>query len=585
MKDFGGMIPRRESRLLPEANAEQAVNCDLSSGDLAGLPIPSLVIDLSAISGTQRAYRFPIPGNPDVWLPLPSPFSSVCRSPLANDTSHRIYWTNPPDASDPGAFWNTYTRIAAGNTGGNAPYNLGTVYPDPNSGPGVSVSGGTGGVPEIARSYCWTYVNQYGEESAPSGPSSVISGEPDGTWVVTGLPTSAPGNPSGFNYPTITQLNLYRTSTGTQTGAQFYLVESFVYGTNSPPSSYTDPVPDTTAVNSTVLFSVSFANPLPNLDGLTALPGGMLVGFTDNTVHFCEPDRPFAWPAAYDQSVQYEIVGLGVWQQSLVVLTTGFPSTGAGNSPSNFTFTQVRVPEPCISRGSIITDLMGVYYSSQNGIIMLNYFGMQNQTLTTMTKNIWLNEFDGANIIACRHRAQYLALRPDGSGSGFIIDYAEQRLGVVDVSTFEGATCIWNDEYSGATYVCAGGKVYLWDSPSTGSLIYRWRSKQFFGPAPINLGACQIMCDPGIINPSGNAQTLTNGDATLTLPTNINAVFNMYAGPDGENLVFTRNLTKPREIFRLPSGFKAFDYQFEIVAQVPILSIEVATTMRGLRGV
>lgn len=588
IKEFGGEIPRKESRTLPDNNAEQAVNCDLSGGVLEGLPIPELVIDLSSYTGTKRAYRFPLAGQSDVWLPLIDPFSSVVRSPLANDTSHRLYWTNPSTSAQPGAFWNTRARIAAGNTGANAPYNLGTIQPSTTVAPGVVPSGGTtdGSVPLIERSYCYTFVNQYGEESAPCLPSAVIAGASDGTWTITGLPTVAPTNPSGFNYPTITGLNLYRTSTGISTGAAFYQVMQFVYGSSPPPASYADTLPDTVAVNNQELISASWANPLPNLDGLIAFPGGMLMGFTDNTVHFCEPDRPHTWPAGYDQSVQYPIVGFGIWQQSLMVMTSGFPSTGSGNTPSNFVFTQVRVPEPCISRGSIITDLAGVYYASQNGIVMLNYFGMQNQTLSNLTKNIWLNQFNPSGIIACRHRSQYLAMQTDGSGKGFLIDYAEARMGIMPLSTFQGATSVWNDEFTGDAYICAAGEIYRWDSQNTGPQIYRWRSKQFYGIEPINIGAVHVSLDPDVLTATAPTSIpLTNGDSTLTLPAGAVAVFNLYAGPDGEHLIYTKVLNAIRNEFPTPSGFKSYDWQCEIVACVGVRDIKLATTMRELRGV
>ena len=103
VKDFGGTIPKADPRALPDNMAEEAINCDLANGPLDGLPAPELVKDLSAVSGTVRkAYRLPGPtsSDPDAWLPLPSEFSSVVRSPLANDTLHRIYWTNPPDARE-----------------------------------------------------------------------------------------------------------------------------------------------------------------------------------------------------------------------------------------------------------------------------------------------------------------------------------------------------------------------------------------------------------------------------------------------------------------------------------------------------
>lgn len=578
IKGMGGMIPRQDSRMLPDNMAEQAVNCDLNSGALDGLPTPELVKDLTAVAGVvRRAYRFPGPvvTDPDAWIALPSEFSSVARSPLAQDTNHRVYWTNPGDLSP---WWNTYARLIAG-----APdYNLGIVQA--TTAPVAAVVGGT--TTPISRSYVYTFVDQYGDESAPSLPSDVVSGAPDGVWTITGLPAVVPTNPAGRNYPTVVGLNLYRTITGTQTGAQFFQVAQFVYGTSSPPAAYVDAVLDTVAVNNLTLISSGWGNPPDYLDGLIALPGGMLVGFTGNTVHFCEPNRPHTWPAQYDQSLQYQIVGFGVWQQSLVALTKGFPSTGSGNSPANYVFTQVRVPEPCIARGSIITDLMGVYYASQNGLVMLNYFGMQNQTLPTVTKNIWLTEYNAEHIVACRHRAQYLAI--NNTGEGFLIDYSEQRLGFMKLNTFLNVVCVWNDEFSGDAYVLADKKVYRWDSPSTAGLTYRWRSKQFYGQAPASLGAVQISIDPAILTPPPPVVVppLDNGDLTLVLPAGINAIFRLYAGPgEVQVLVHTQNLAKPREVFRLPSGFKAFDWQCEIVSRVPIHSIEMGSTMKELSGV
>ena len=583
IKNMGGLIPRMESRALPDNMAEEAVNCDLSSGALNGLPQPELVHDFSANPATiKRAYRFPNPtgDGTEVWLPLPSPYSSVVKSPLANDPNERVYWTNPGDNSP---HFNTYSSLNIGA----APIDVG--IPQPSTTLSVAAVGGAQ-IPQVSRSYCYTYVNSFGEESAPSPLSSVVTGAPDADWQITGIPQpGAITNPVGYLYPVCNQVNLYRTITGTETGASFFLVQSFVGGVNDPPFTYPDTSSDLTVVNNQQLISTGWANPPVGLDGLTALPGGMLAGFTGNTIHFCEPDRPHAWPPAYDQSLQYPIVALGVWQQSLVVLTSGFPSTGSGNSPSNYVFTQIRVPEPCISRGSVITDLMGVYYASQNGLVMLNYFGMQNQTLSLVTKNIWLNDFKAASIIACRHRAQYLAV--NGSGTGFLIDYSEARLGMMDLSSINGATCIWNDEFTGDAYIMGGDKkVYRWDSQNTGSLIFRWRSKQFYLPAPVSLGACQISLDPSVetVLPTyAPPATLQNNDPTLVLPAGVNAVFNLYYGSttSSPTLLISKNLTKSRMIFRLPGGFKAFDWQAEIVSRVPVHSIELASTMAELKGV
>lgn len=579
VENMGGEIPKADPRLLPDNAAEQAWNVDLTSGPLDGLPAPVLVDEFDAVGPVvKRAFRWPDPDGGDTvqWLSLPSPYSSVVLSPLADDTLKRIYWTNPPDSFAPGAFWTTWDDLYLHNS----PYDLGFVAPDPALVIGVAAAGGTapGTVPYVARSYLFTYVDKFGLESSPSQPSAVVEGATDGSWTVTGLPTTWPVDPA-HNYPPPARVRLYRTVSGQNTGATFYRVAEWLIG--QVPASFVDATRDTDIVGSLPLESAGWAPPPDGLDGLTALPGGMLVGFTGNTIHFCEPDRPHAWPAAYDLAVQYQIRAFGVWQQSLVVLTEGYPSTGTGTSPANFTLSQVQVPEPCIARGSAVTDMLGVYYASQNGLVMLSYFGMQNQTLATMSKNIWLTSFKANSLIACRHRSQYLALTEDGTG--FIIDYSDQRLGIVRTNALDGASCVWNDVFTGDAYICADSKVYRWDDPGAGSLVWRWRSKKFSLPRPVNLGAAQITLDPSVLAPGAASGVLANGDASLVLPAGVNAIFRLLIN-DGQN-VYETALTEERPRLRLPSGFLCFDWQFEIVSRVPVYRVELATTMAELQGV
>jgi hypothetical protein len=577
ISSMGGVIPRTDSRLIADNMATQSLNCDLTGGQLQGLPQAAFRIDLSAaLPIVERAYRFPADSaGAEAWLALPSRYSSVVRSPLANDDKHRVYWTNPGDVCP---WFTTHADVLAGNPH----YNLGIVQP--TTAPTiVSVTGGTPppGAEAIDRSYLYTYVNTFGEESAPSPASNDMSGPPDATWTITGLPTVAPANPAGRNYPPIVKFNLYRTITGATTGAQFYLVGPI--GLPQGSSTFVDSQPDSVISLNEILESTNWDNPPDNLDGLVAMPGGFLVGFTNNTVHFSEPDRPHTWPQVYDQSAHYDIVELAVWQQYLMVMTKGFPSAGSGNMPSNIVITQTQVAAPCIARGSVVVDLSGVFYSTQNGLIQFTGYGMQNVTEAIISKVQWNTKYRANSIVCARHRSQYMAV--NGSNYGFTIDYAEARLGVEDLTTVNGVVCIWNDEYTGDTLMCAGGLIYEWDHSGSPSQIYRWRSKQFFTPTPLSLGACQVESDPDILTaPPGGSIPLDNGDATVSLPVGINAQFKYYAGPKLQ-LIMTRNLTKQMEIFRLPNGFKAFDHQVEIIARVPVASIQLATVLEELKTV
>ena len=578
------MVPLIDPRLLSDNMAEAALNCDLTSGQLHGLFAPVLVKDFTSTPGpVEKAYLFLGPQAADgsydpIWVPLPSKYTSVVRSPLANDISNRLYWTTPGQPPK----WSTYDQIKAGVP----PYNLGTIQP--TTAPIITgVAGGTTTVPKVSRAYLYTWVNGFGEESGPSPPSNVMDGPPDATWSIAGLPTTSPPNPSGFNYVPVTQLVLYRTVTGQDTGTQYFEVARFNYGPggNPPPNTYLDSALDTAIVGNLTLPSAGWENPPDNLDGLTALPGGMLVGWTGNTIHFCEPDRPHTWPSIYDQSAHYNIIALAVWQQYLMILTTGYPSTGSGNSPSNFIIVQSQVPEPCVSRGSVVTDLLAVYYASQNGLIQISGYGMSNQTLQLVDKEAWQERYHAKDIYCARHRSQYLAI--NGTGAGFVLDYADQRLAFEDLSTFKNAVSVFNDEYYGDTYICADKKIYRWDDTSQPRLRFRWRSKRFFAPTPISLGAVQVTLGPEVEIPRTgqfSPPPLDNGDPSLALPDGVWGVLRYYAGPDFQ-LIMQANLTKQQDLFRLPAGFRAFDHQIEIVSMASVYSVQLGTTMTELRGV
>jgi hypothetical protein len=580
LKQFGGTMPLVEPRLLPEHMAEEAVNVDVSRGSLGSYMAPKSVHVFPRL--WRRAYRLPSKdGTQFAWLGLESEHASVVRSPLANDTERRVYWTIPGAAAP---YWTTYQRIVEGAP----PYNLGIPQPSTTHQLVANPVGGTG-TPLVSRSYVYTYVNAFGEESAPNLPSLVVSGPPDADWEITGLPPTAPANPAGIDYPPVTRVHLYRTITGVESGGEFFHLGIFDYdGVEHPPppTVYHDVYADSTIIGNLTLPSEDWGNPPDKLDGLTALPGGMLVGFIGNTVHFSEVDRPHTWPAAYDQSLHYDIVGMAYWNRSLVVLTKGYPAVGAGNVPLNFIFQQIQAAEPCVHRGSIVADLLGVFYASQNGLIFLNQKGVVNQTSQTIGEDRWSRDFSAEAIMGCRHRSQYLAITPDGVSSGWILDFAEKRRGVVMLASLAGATAVWSDETTGDTFVMAGSEVYRWDDIDAAPLTYRWRSKHLFTMAPGNFGAVQIALHDrvGEVLPIA-APPLDGNDLSLSLPDGVNATFRVFAISGETRHEYTRELKKRIEIFRLPSGFLSFDWQAEIVSRVPLYSIEFASTMRELKTV
>jgi hypothetical protein len=97
-------------------------------------------------------------------------------------------------------------------------------------------------------------------------------------------------------------------------------------------------------------------------------------------------------------------------------------------------------------------------------------------------------------------------------------------------------------------------------------------------PKGVSLGAAHIVTVPE------NLSLPPLHDPALTLPEGVLAEFRLYAG-DELPLVMTRRLFKTNDVFRLVSGFMAFDWQIELVSRVRIKSVELASTMKELQGV
>ena len=314
---FGGQIPAVDSLLLPIMNASYTENAFLQAGRLeplaADIPIHTL-----ANSEARYAFRVPITSASvdnivdSYWLEFEDADTTVVRSPVADLLDGgRFYWAN--GAGVPG--YTTKERIAAGLP----PLLLGV--PRPEVAPGVVVTGGT--TPTGTRAYVYTWVTASLEEGQPS-PPTVETGNLNGTWTIT---MTAP-TVEETNYRTLTYTRIYRTEVGTDGSVGFFFVTQLPIAT----LSYPDAMPSDIVANSAQMMSEDWSMP-PALVGLVSMPNGMIAGWKDNEVWFCEPYRPHAWPAKYTINVEYPIVGLGTIAQNVMILTVGSALCGNGCAP------------------------------------------------------------------------------------------------------------------------------------------------------------------------------------------------------------------------------------------------------------
>lgn len=562
IQNFAGMIPVRDPTALPDNAAELATNIKTESGTISGIRSAALITTLQ--STTRRVYRIPTSADTSdlsqsFWMEFEDPNTDVVRTPIVNDSFERVYWCSPSE----GMRYSTKAAILAGTPDLKLGVRAPTTAPSLNVIGGAVDEEGEFTAPLRTRSYCATFVSIYGEESQP-GLTVEGVGPGDANWVLTNIPQ--PTQPVG-EVP-IDKVRIYRTITAASGTTTFFLVREVEIGV----TGFTDDTADTTISGKPQLLSTTWAPPIEGLQGIIAMPNGIFVSWKDNNLYFSENYRPHAWPAEYMITVQYPIVGLGVFGNTCVVCTKGQPSAVTGVKSANMNLITNSASIPCLSRRSIVSTPEGVMYASETGMILQSPQGIANLTKEFIGRDKWTTEYHPDQLRAVTVEGVYTAINGDAVTDGFQIDQS----GVIFVDVPGPASDVMVDVWSGKPLVISQGNVYEWQKAGATPLPWVWRSKMFRTPFEVNFGCYEAFyqADPTIPPIQEvlriKVYVLQRGDKVLT-----------------RKLIYDQGLNgfDSSKVKRLPAGFKADYWQFELSGTARLEAFHVATTIGELRRV
>jgi len=525
---FRGELPALTPRLLQSTSAQAARNVNLRKGSLRAEYAPLPVTGIGGVITPSSIYRYPF-GNDGqgFWFAWGDGKQvNAAKSPLAKDAWSRVYWT--------GDGFPKMAPIGVA-TQGVGPYPSGFYrlgIPAPVSAPLVTEAGNSGTPPatQVNATYIVTYVSAYGEEGPPSPASNIITrwdGAED--QLVGKINVQLPPAPTG-PYNIVTK-RLYRSESG---GEFLYFAEFPVAQTNWVDETNSDEL-------GIACPSLTWDMPDPTMMGLVEMPNGIFAGFFDNTLCFCEPYYPHAWPVDYQISFPDKIVGIGVTTAGLVVATTGRPRLVTGTTPAAMSASDPDADRVCVSRGSVVD--MGEYvaYASTEGLVAVSGGEPQLITEGILTPEQW-QALNPASIHACRYEGRYLgfydggcfALAP-GEGMEFIDVHAANS---------------YYDIAASSLYLIQGSTISKWRGGP--SMTYRWRSKIFeFPPGSANFSCGKVVADTYPV------RFRVFADQALVLDEPVNG-----AG-----------------MFRLPAGYAdAREWQVEASGTAEVFSIQIANT-------
>lgn len=529
---FRGELPILNARLLPENNAQRARNVYLKRGTLKPENAPLTVESLSAVANSSTLYRYPSGNNGQgFWLTWGMGRNvNVVKSPLANDDFSRVYWTGdgPPKMGG-------ISDIASGTPPyPGSSYRLGV--PAPANAPLVSAPIDRVDVSEqppttLETSYVVTLISRFGEEGAPSLASNIIErwdlieGAPAGGNVELTLPSI----PSG-SYDIVTK-RIYR--------AESSGVYQYVADVSAATSQYSDSI--TSAQLGRSLPSVEWDMPDARLQGLTALPGGILAGFFDNTLCLSEAYLPHAWPVAYQLAFKDNIVAIGATSSGLIVATQGQPYLVSGSSPEAMSPMQLDVDQPCLSARSLVD--MGEYiiYAGHDGLVAAGGRDARVVTAEVFTREQW-QALNPSSMHAYRYDGRYLAFYEGGC----MVFTPGEGVEFLDINASGG----YYDIAAGTLYLIQGSTISAWGQGD--AMTFTWRSR-LHEAAP---GSAGFSCGKVIAS---------------------NYPVRLIIWADG-NQVMDAEIVSP-SMFRLPPGYTLCrDWELEIQGTNEVQSMQIATS-------
>lgn len=543
--DFSGIVPRTGPTQLEGNQAQIAKNVKLTSQELRPWRSPTLVYTPVG-TNLQTIYKFAGPTDTTpVWLEWASDVD-VVPGPIADLAQFRLYFTSTDFAPR-----KTTWSMATGNGSGTAPYpnawyEMGV--PAPTVAPTLTAAG-TGAAPVETRAYIYTYVSTFGtiaEESAPSPPAQVVANYSGDSITISGLGTPPSGN---YNF---TNIRIYRSVIGS-TSANYQLVAEIPVAT----TTYIDT--QTVANLGVILPSLYYLPPPSTLQGLVAMPNGMMAGFTGNQVWFCEPYLPHAWPSGYMITTEYPIVGLGVFGNSLFVGTTRNPYIVSGTTPSSMAQEKLAMIQPCVSKRSITSDQFGVVYASPNGLVSVSPGVQDVISMPLYSRDEW-QAINPSSLLGAIYNNMYFGFYTLTSGTRAAI--VLKRNDTPPLSTFETtAKAVFVEPTTGLIHVLSAtdNKIYSLDTSGSTNTLFQWKSKKFLHPKPTNYAALQLHADyPYIAANSGSYVNVT-----------------IYA--EGTQ-VYSANVTSDNPV-RLPAGIRAYYWEIELNGNAPVRRIGISTSI------
>ena len=347
-------------------------------------------------------------------------------------------------------------------------------------------------LPDFSTSYVYTFVSAYGEEGPPSAASTVITTDDNATITVSNLSTGPAKSNSNLGSGAVKRI--YRSNTGSNTTAFQFVAEIALSASSFDDTKSNDELAEIIPSYYWVAPPDDDSSTYPDgpMKGLTALPNGIMAGFTGKRICFSEAFLPHAWPTSYRMAIEDNIVGMKAAGNGLIVTTEGSPYLIAGSDPASMSAIKIESTQACLSKTSMVDMGQYVIYAGAEGLVAAAGTDVQIITEGLITPDQWQAQYYPTTINATLWKGRYLGFYNTGSGfGGFIFDPrgSEKALTTLTASALIRGT--FTDPDDGNAYLIIANQIKKFQGGSTDQ-TYTWKSKDFVPPKPTSMGFLKV---------------------------------------------------------------------------------------------
>lgn len=608
LSNYLGMFPRFQPYLIKDTAAQLLVDGNIISGGLEAFRQDALALQLDKLY--KSMYRYLRTDGTHQWL-LFDKDVNLARSAVIDDATNQVYVSGlgALRTFDTNTLKKTDTTINDNNS-----YVASINKPDA---PTLSTVSGTATTKE-SRAYLVAYARHWTSGKIDLGPASSPATTANGdTYVEVGDDkvaklTNIPINPS-FDKDNAGWIYIYRSSTTSQGQGQWRYVTSFnskggatppgvEYNSSNNTYSFTDNFKEEELGE--VPTNISWTCP-EGLEGLITVGNGVFAAYKGNTVYLSVPYQGHTFPSEYAVPLDFDVVGLGSFGNTLVICTESNTYLLVVNDPSATILRPIQEAHACVSKRSIVSMADSVIYATNYGLVRITQDGASRISYPIISDTFW-TKYNPSTIQAAAYQGKYLMFFKTDKVeySGCLIDFNEINTGALGLS--QEVSCVWQDDSSSQVFIqyisplVMQPRIYAFGESTSLKKLYKWRSKKFINTEGlITLAAGKInFFDDSLQIENQDFDFETSSHSFNVVPVNTFSI-NGDASTNGYwfanfsqqwcklDFYVDDRIRKTVHVynnfpFRLPAGFRGDSFFVDITSTVPISRVQLATSIGEL---